>query len=92
MTRRILPLKVLDQERAWITQFALNHVISNAGSKVPIADIYNEYCDFLARKNLGPSKLTVDGFGRMFPKGFKRGAGSVNGKCSKCVFDIQVVR
>lgn len=90
--RRILPVRVLAQERAWITQFALTHVFPEPGAKVPISEVFDKYCDFLARKDLGPTKLNIDGFGRLFPKSFRRGPGTIHGKTSKCVFDVRVLR
>jgi hypothetical protein len=92
MKKRTHP-SVLIQESSWVTQFVLNHVVSDAAVRaVRMQDIYDSYCDYLARKEMGPSKLTVDSFGRMFPKVFERKNVSFDGRTYKSVVGVRVKR
>ena len=91
--RQQLPDSVRAQERQWITQFVLTHVVEDDQTKAtPMHVVYDEYCDWLARRDLGPTKLSLDGFGRLFPKNFERKVVGFDGKTYKAVMGVKVER
>lgn len=90
--RKRVPESTLSHERLWVSEFTLNSIVEQSGGKLAIHDIFDSYCDWLARRELGPSKLSVDGFGRLFPKHFKRATAMLDGGTRKCVFDVKVLR
>lgn len=90
--RHRIPETTLENERLWVAEFTLNYVVECPGTKLAIQDIFDQYCDWLVRRGLGPSELSVDGFGRLFPKHFKRATGMFENGTRKCVFNIRVIR
>ena len=73
MKRRNLSVKTRSHEKAAITQFVFEMCLPCDGSKtLYIGDVFQAYQDWRKRRDLAPTALSTDGFGRLFPKNFKR--------------------
>ena len=73
-SRRTVPTYILALERRLIFQFVMEYIkLSPVQSpRLHMKEVFAEYCEWLKKQGCRPSQLTTDGFGRMFPKGFKR--------------------
>lgn len=93
MKRRQLPPNVLAQERDWIRQFVAMKVIPTEGARVTTAQLFDAYKAWLKKHGIGPTVLTVDGFGRLFPKQFERRTIAHPKKAGTCkgIIGIKVV-
>ena len=93
MSERIrLHPDVQARERKWVSEFVLNHVVETPGSKLSVEEVFDSYCDWLARNDRGPSMLSIDGFGRLFPKHFERKTAAYGEGTRKVVFGVRVIR
>lgn len=63
----------LSQEKDLIYQFLLNHLIKDRYSRgVATADLFEGYKRYLNRNEYPKTELSIDSFGKLFPKSFKR--------------------
>lgn len=87
---RVSPNTLL-AEKTLVSAFTMNFLRAAPGTKTAISDVFQCYRTWLGEMGLGDSKLSVDGFGRVFPKHFKRGTAMMDGGTRKCIFDVRVV-
>lgn len=69
-----VPVKVLEAEKAAITQFILSRTIPTEAARTPMGVFFKDYRSWRAITRRGNSRLSIDGFGRLFPKTYKRGS------------------
>lgn len=74
MTRKNTSPKLLAAEYAAITQFLFDRTTPDSQAKLPMFDMFEAYQDWRQVNKMRPTKLTIDGFGRLFPKVFERGS------------------
>ncbi len=67
-----LPLGVLAAEKRDITQFVVSKTRPTKEFNTPIRELFSAYRSWRFHTRRGNSLLSVDGFGRLFPKNFKR--------------------
>lgn len=67
-----LPQKILEAEKAAITQFVVSRTLPDESVRTPMGELFKDYRSWRAKTRRGNSRLTVDGFGRLFPKTYKR--------------------
>lgn len=77
-------------ERTLVSAFTMNFLREAPGTKIAIHDVFDAYCAWLKTMGMPESKLSIDGFGRLFPKHFDRGTALIDGGARKCVFDVRV--
>lgn len=70
--RRKIPPLELALEKHCMFQFVMTHVVREEGKRIHMKEIFASYKKWLIAQGCKPSQLTLDGFGRMFPKGFER--------------------
>lgn len=94
MTRKNLSVKLLAKESAAITQFVFDTFEPACKTKMPIQMAYDAYEQWRKLNRMPVTKLTVDGFGRLFPKAYRRGPAywPPVKHSLKCVFDISFRR
>ena len=80
--------KAVRQEGAMIQNFVMSHIVAGAGA--PLQEIHTAYQKWLKKLKLGESKLSVDSFGRLFPKNFERISVYREGKQFRGVAGIEV--
>lgn len=79
-------------EAHWITQFVLNHIVEVKTVKgIPIGYLFERYQEFIKRRYNSGTQLSVDGFGRMFPKHYQRRSICKDGKAMKGVAGISLI-
>lgn len=90
--RKILHPSVLAAEKAAITQFMFDVSEPEKGAKIPLSHVYKHYHVWRRSLKLSKSALTLDGFGRLFPKSYeRRGTYWAGAKHSlKCVFGLKL--
>lgn len=66
-----LSRQVRAQEKAWITQFVLTHVVPAPGTNIPVRELFVHYKTYLSERSL-TSQLHLDGFGKLLPTSLKR--------------------
>jgi hypothetical protein len=81
-SRRRLPPALLSRERTQIATFFLD-TYTQGGEYISTQSLFDEYKGWLARCNREDSQLTVDGFGRMLPGGYRRRIIIIDG-CPAC--------
>lgn len=90
--RKTLNPKLLAAENAAITQFVFDCTFPFRGNKVPLAAVFSVYALWRKKNGLKPSILTIDGFGRLFPRAYPRKSSywPPAKHALKCVFGLGV--
>lgn len=70
--RKSIPPKVLNAENDAITRFIFERTYKLDDAKLPLCIFWMHYMGWRLGKKLPSTELTIDGFGRLFPKSFKR--------------------
>lgn len=86
--------KWLAVEKRDVTQFIFEQTVPAGGRvKTPISDVFKSYQSWRKAHELSKSKLTVDGFGRLFPHTYARGSAHCKalGHSCKQVFGLRLV-
>jgi hypothetical protein len=88
--RKTIPPKTLAAENAAITQFLFDVALPAPGVKLPLQEVFEAYENWRQDHELPPSKLNIDGFGRLFPKAYPRRSAywAGAGHALKCVFNL----
>ena len=87
--RKVISKVILQVESNWINQFVLSHVSSSDGD-LQMWEIFDKYKQYL-KKSGNETELSIDGFGRLFPKCFERRMILKNGKQLNGVVGVRVV-
>lgn len=90
MSKRIT-YETLKREKQDILQFALSNLVPSEG-KIFVQDIFHAYQDWRIDQHLGDSELSVDGFGRLFPKNFQRRTLYVDGEIRKGIHGVSLIK
>ncbi len=64
--------KEIREETSRIQAFALSEIEPKEGSKVSMVEVFTRYEDWAASRGFVPLEMTIDSFGRLFPKTFPR--------------------
>ena len=88
--RERVPLATLKQEKMDILQFALDSVKPEANNRGFMHEIMERYNLWRIAHGKKPSDLSIDGFGRLFPKHFCRATLCRNGEVYKGVRGIAI--
>ena len=88
--RKRITTERLATERKWISQFVIASLRAEPGQKTPICDIFDAYQAWLKKSGLGKTELSIDGFGRMFPKHYSRGSSFLGPHHAKFVFGTRL--
>jgi hypothetical protein len=90
MTRKNTAPKLLAAENAAITQFLFDETEPMKKAKIPLYIFFERYQDWRKRNKFVPTKLTIDGFGRLFPHAFPRKSAywPAVKRSLKCVFNL----
>lgn len=86
--------EVACSEKRDVTQFIFEQTVPAGGRvKTPISDVFKSYQSWRKAHELSKSKLTVDGFGRLFPHTYARGSAHCKalGHSCKQVFGLRLV-
>ena len=82
--------KVLVTERRRVMTFVLSHVVADKGSNVKVSEIFAAYKAWSLKQG-GKTKLSVDSFGQLFPKSFKRKVtGDGQGSTCRVFVDVRI--
>ncbi len=87
-----LPPKELAAERDAVTQFLFDKCVPLKGSWQPIEMFFDGYKLWRKVNKMPKTILNIDGFGRVFPKAYKRGSAHWKPikRSLKCVFGIVI--
>ena len=92
MSKRKTPTRMdLAYERGWILQFVLSRLEPDPCERVAIIDVFTAYKAWLVRYKNTKSVLTIDGFGRLFPKGFLRKPVCFNYETRNAIIGMKLV-
>lgn len=89
-TRERVPLAALKQEKTDIIQFALDKIALEANTRVFMHELFEAYDTWRAKRKKDASALSIDGFGRLFPKHFHRATLCRNGEVFKGIRGIVI--
>ena len=90
MSRKNIPPKILDAENDAITQFLFDATVTQDGNKLPLQYVFTAYELWRKGHSLTPTRLNIDGFGRLFPHVYPRKSAywpAAKGTL-KCVFNL----
>lgn len=92
MKRKILSRSVLSAESAAITQFIFDRTMPDPQAKLPLKFFYQSYRVWRVSKKMSPTKLNIDGFGRLFPHVYERKSAywGPAKHALKCVFGLSL--
>ena len=89
--KRCIPRDVRAKERGWILQFTLLKLEADASERVAIMDVFAAYKKWVQAKKGTASVLSIDGFGRLFPKGFMRKPVCFNYETRNAIIGMRLV-
>jgi hypothetical protein len=84
MRERLNP-EIWRAERARILNFCLDLLKPKVGHRLSMQQIFDEYQGWLKQRGHGGSKLSIDGFGRLFPKTYPRRTMFFEGEVRRCL-------
>lgn len=70
--RKNIAPKLLAAENSAITQFLFDATLPLKEAKMPLAVVFDGYRVWRKRNKMPATKLTIDGFGRLFPHVYPR--------------------
>lgn len=90
--RKNIPPKILKEETRQIGHFFFECVAPCEGNKLSIHHIFESYKKWRETEGLPKTAVSVDGFGRLFPRSYRRGSTYFPElkKVLKCVFDMEL--
>ncbi len=90
MQRKRLSKVDLAQEKRTIFQFCVDHVVWQEAAIITMVEVFSAYKAW--RKGYGwvETKLSIDGFGRLFPKNFARKSVWRDGKLLHAVVNVRI--
>lgn len=88
--RKNIAPKVLAAENSAITQFIFDVGVPRKGAKIPLQIVFGAYQAWRRKNKMSPTKLNIDGFGRLFPHAYPRKSAywSPVKHALKCVFNL----
>jgi hypothetical protein len=85
-------ITTLTVEKEQLTQFVLSRLVPHVDKKgTPVSDIFKAYKRWRKNKFMPRTRLSVDGFGQVFPKTYKRRVAWVKGKATRVVMGVKVL-
>jgi len=82
----------LSREKSNILHFMMNECVPDCLSFEYTQDLFESYMKYRAKHHLDPTLLSVDGFGRLLPKNFKRKYICVRGHRGHAVIGVALVK
>lgn len=90
MKRRVKK-EILQREKADIFSFVCDHVQPDDDCFIFVIDAYEAYCEWRERELKERSTISVDSFGKMFPKTFARKNIGRGGRISRGILGVKLV-
>lgn len=92
MSRKSIPPKDLAAESAAITQFLFDVAEPKEGTKLPLQVVFQRYHLWRSKNRLTPTRLSIDGFGRLFPHVYPRKSAywAPAAHSLKCIFGLSI--
>ncbi len=77
-------------ERKAVGIFFLMNVVSSH-ENTPVRELYEAYVEWVERSSSIRSQVSIDGFGRLIPKNYKRKAWRVDGTTARVVVGVSLL-